>query len=677
MADFQIQAQQFSLLAGRREGGMLRPDDRHMIRLRAPLPERWTGFSMAVAQLAATADHQIKCCLSLCGDTEPLLTLHYTVLPNCRVQIPYPVNGRVLAADYAFLPPQPGVYKGGMAGRAVRPEEINAVELSLQSGHLTALAFDGLTLTTDWTPQDVKGAPLVDPMGQALHMRWAGKTENTEALEAYLRSEREAAGADPRYPAGWSRCGGWLEKRFEATGWFRREHDGRRWWLVDPDGYAFFSNGVCYGNRTGIYALADHLEALYAWLPPRDGQYQSAWCTGDAIPQYVVRNGLDAARSRTLVNFPRANMIRVFGEKWLDAWIAINAARMRRWGINTLGVGVNDYADEATRTFLARSGIPFVVTFKFFALTEECIFRDFPDVFSEAYERAAQQMAERELAPWRGERGMIGYFVTNEPEWLMAENVNLAEKLLLHPGVTASKRAMIDFLKDRYPSGIGALNAAWDTAFTSFEALLAPLQSLPAAQAARQDLAAFHDRLVNRYGEVVSRTLKAFDPHHLNLGMRYNRPSEKTLCGPLRYFDVFSFNCYGEEPATSAARIGRYADLPMMVGEWHIGAQDSGLDAWGLYSTPTQAQRAQAIRYYLEQSTQEPHLTGVHYFEYSDQPYLGRFDGESYNIGLIDVCNRPYPLVAEALRAFAQQMYPLLDGRVRPQTPPVPLTPMR
>ena len=111
----------------------------------------------------------------------------------------------------------------------------------------------------------------------------------------------------------------------------------------------------------------------------------------------------------------------------------------------------------------------------------------------------------------------------------------------------------------------------------------------------------------------------------------------------------------------------------MVVGEWHIGAKDSGLDAWGLYYTQTQAERAQAIAHYLEQSTQERHLVGIHYFEYGDQPYLGRFDGECYNIGLIDVCNRPYPLVAEAFRSFAQGMYPMLDGRIAATVQPVAL----
>ena len=40
---------------------------------------------------------------------------------------------------------------------------------------------------------------------------------------------------------------------------------------------------------------------------------------------------------------------------------------------------------------------------------------------------------------------------------------------------------------------------------------------------------------------------------------------------------------------------------------------------------------------------------GVHYFTLYDESALGRFDGENWNIGFLDVCNRPYePLAAAA-----------------------------
>lgn len=38
--------------------------------------------------------------------------------------------------------------------------------------------------------------------------------------------------------------GGWRGRRFRATGFFRTEHDGKRWWLVTPEGNAFLSLGI-------------------------------------------------------------------------------------------------------------------------------------------------------------------------------------------------------------------------------------------------------------------------------------------------------------------------------------------------------------------------------------------------------------------------------------------------
>ncbi len=670
MSERWISAEQFAVLQGRARNGRILPDETNVIRLRVKAPENWTAFSTACAELEAEAEHGLETRLELADESgAPLLTLFYRVLPNCRVQVPFPLDGRTLAGGSAFLPPQPGVFKGGLR-ECAEPERVFCFDVVVvpRAGKLDSVVFAGLRLTDGWQPRDVEGLPLVDELGQRKKGTWAGKTRDIEALSDYLRGEREWAKTHNAYPPDWSRWGGWLKKKFEATGWFRREYDGRRWWLVDPDGYAFFSNGMCYGTRTGVYAMADHLENLYEWLPPKDGLYSRCWCTGDAIPQYVVRNGLEAAKKRTLVNMPRANMMRVFGEEWLDAWIEINSARMRTWGVNTLGVGVNDYRDEPTRKFLAMAGIPFVITFKFFALTKRCIFRDFPDVFSPEYEQAAREMARRELVPWRDDRAMLGYFITNEPEWLTGDN--LAVKLLQQAGFPASRQALIGFLKQKY-ADVGALNAAWGSGFASFDELMEPAGHIP--DGARADLDAFHQIMVDRYGAVVSRALREADPNHLCLGMRYWRADERTLSGAERYFDVFSFNKYGEEPVTSAAVISRHVDLPIVVGEWHIGAMDSGLDAWGICYADTQAERAQAMSYYMEQTTQDPHLVGIHYFEYSDQPFLGRFDGECYNIGLIDVCNRPYPLVTEAYSAFARHMYPMLDGQIKPEAAPVPL----
>jgi hypothetical protein len=41
-------------------------------------------------------------------------------------------------------------------------------------------------------------------------------------------------------------------------------------------------------------------------------------------------------------------------------------------------------------------------------------------------------------------------------------------------------------------------------------------------------------------------------------------------------------------------------------------------------------------------------------------------DGENYNIGLIDITNRPYPEMVKALKATHKVLYDVHRGKVKP-----------
>ncbi len=59
------------------------------------------------------------------------------------------------------------------------------------------------------------------------------------------------------FPEGYSDFGGWEEKKFKASGYFRVEMDENGvYWLVDPEGYAFVSKGVNAVNYMGDYSPA-------------------------------------------------------------------------------------------------------------------------------------------------------------------------------------------------------------------------------------------------------------------------------------------------------------------------------------------------------------------------------------------------------------------------------------
>ena len=98
--------------------------------------------------------------------------------------------------------------------------------------------------------------------------------------------------------------------------------------------------------------------------------------------------------------------------------------------------------------------------------------------------------------------------------------------------------------------------------------------------------------------------------------------------------------------------VARKIDLPMILGEFHFGTVDRGM-ASGLVQVANQEERAVAFRYFAENAFAHPSLIGVAWFQYTDQGLLGRGDGERYNIGLVDVTDRPYPIVNGIIKTAA------------------------
>jgi len=172
---------------------------------------------------------------------------------------------------------------------------------------------------------------------------------------------------------------------------------------------------------------------------------------------------------------------------------------------------------------------------------------------------------------------------------------------------------------------------------------------------------------VERYFEVLSRAARRADPNHLNLGMRWAGVPPDWAARGMKWFDVYSLNAYMPKlPLDQSAKIDRMLAMPVMVGEWHFGALDAGLPASGIGHLKDQPERAKGYRVYLEDAAANPHCVGAHWFTLYDQSCLGRFDGENYNIGFLDICNRPYAEMSAAAIASHERMYEVASGGAKP-----------
>jgi len=481
--------------------------------------------------------------------------------------------------------------------------------------------------------------PLLDELGQSTLHQWPTKSKSAEEVTARLRAQSQAASRH-QLPASFSRWGGWKDRRVEGSGFFRTHHDGGRWWLVDPDGCLFWSAGMdCV--RVDTEAAYSGLEKALSWMPDADGPYgEIYWYRGE--------------RGRA-INYLKANFLRAFGADWHERWAEIALGELRRWGFNTV-------ANWSEWEIARRAGFPYVRPLELRLTRTPRVFRDFPDVFHPGFADDGADFAEQ-LRETRDDPALIGYFLMNEPTWGFAGETPAAGMVFNTP-CCETRKALGDFLAKRYHTD-DELSRAWGMKATIGAAAEGEWRA-PLTTAAQEDLADFSTLMVERLFGTLSEACRKVDPNHLNLGARYYTVPPSWVLAGMRCFDVFSVNCYRERVDPNLGQLSAAVERPVMVGEWHFGALDVGLPASGIGHVRDQRARGQAFRVYTEEAAAKSWCVGVHYFTLYDQSALGRFDGENYNIGFLDVCNRAYEPLAEAARASHERVYALASGELRP-----------
>jgi hypothetical protein len=406
------------------------------------------------------------------NESTPHAGIHMGVFPGLEVPVVFPL--KALDLGTLFLPRTPGRMKNTSVGTPMEPENVTCLAINIPASAGPQTVWIGLPYLSDEEPEyQIPKEPVVDEIGQWMRKEWKSKTRDAEELVAYLRqaSDEEL----PPLDAPFDEFGGWTERKYEATGFFRKEYDGERWWLVDPAGHPFFSAGIDCISPHSFGPISD-LETLHTWLPPREGEFAEAW----SDRQY----GRGAQFS-----FPTANLIRAFGKDWYEKWGRLTGKQMRHWGFNTVANWSDPVLGPALR-------IPYVTGMGRFPTTKARIFRDLPDVFSEEYAESAKECAES-LRPIANNPYLIGYFLTNEPQWAFG-SYNLGEMVLACPEPLETKRRLIRFLSDRYDGDVGKLAKAWNHPLSSFEALMEPMEhAARLSQAASDDLNAFNPILID------------------------------------------------------------------------------------------------------------------------------------------------------------------------------------
>jgi hypothetical protein len=400
------------------------------------------------------------------------------------------------------------------------------------------------------------------------------------------------------------------ERPTEGPRWRTTQRDGVHW-LVTPEGALFYSKGVNFVDGGKETALAKEMKA-YFW-----------------------RNF-----------FPT-----------LEAWQSAVGRQLSGWGFNTRG----GWSDPSPRI-----GLALTVELD---LGRRAGFHWF-DPFDPEMEDKVLQWASTLTRPYVGHPNLIGYFTDNEVGWW---NSPLFVWYLNKGWENHTKRLLWDLLYKEYGGSWERLLADWvpQGGLRGFEDLKGPSASLRLRAGGNgiRIVDRFLYLCARRYYELMHKALRTAHPAALILGDRlplyYHQDAVRALDD---YVDVVSTNYNVDTPDGWVAPyyfegLCRLTGKPVLVTEFFFAALENRSGNQNktqrkahakpghLMTVATQRERAAGLANALRNFARFPNVVGAHWFQYSDEPFGGREDGEDYNFGLVDNADRPYE---EVTRVFSE-----------------------
>ncbi len=574
------------------------------------LPADWEGYEFVVLEFMISTPQRFHVGFTTESGYNELRIMSYTPGAWNRLAIPLSFYKEPPAArsDLAATYNQPR-YTGwiNLTGQRSPMKGVDSIGIRMHApiGN-PILKLRSVSLTKDDPGDQYLGdTPVVDEFGQYNLGEWEGKISSLEMLQEEWTAEDGQQVDRSQY--NYSKYGGYLDARLdEGTGFFRTAKIDGRWWFVDPEGYLFLSHGVnCVGpgGGGGVYRH-EHRQNLYKELPPETPVSE-------------------AGRYRA-ASFGRWNLSRRYGEEYREKSIDNIITRMDRWGLNTI-------ANWSNRSVYNRNQKTFTLQMRGIGIEGELM--GLADVYASDFEKKIDEAVQSTVEPYRDNPWLLGYFTFNEPSFLGREQ-RLCDLIL------EGKERPIKTVLQKH---------------------------LEKADTPENRIQFIHNTF-RIFIETVDGALEMHDPNHLTLGIRFGQEADTEileLCKDV--FDVFSFNCYDLYP--DKAMMDRFTEVtgkPIFIGEYHFGTVDRGM-AQSLWQVNSQEERGVAYRYYTEKAYEHPGLIGTSYFQWCDQDLTGRGnDGENYNCGLVDVTDRPYPYLVEAISETAERIFQVHSGSLSP-----------
>ncbi len=439
------------------------------------------------------------------------------------------------------------------------------------------------------------------------------------------------------------RFGGWKGKTFKATGFFRTEYDGKRWWLVTPEGNAFLSFGI------------NHLHSDL-W---RQDFNREAW---------QKKLGVDD----------------------LQDWSKFSAA-LREWflktcrefGFNTVGVHTSLNITNKPQPALA-----YMQPIKFVDIPHwktEVPDSHFLDVFDDAFERRCDGMAKSAAAP--DDPFLLGYTMTDCPLFTEEDcrerpdviggarrtsRIGWPRRLRNLGADAAGKAAYVQTMRDIYRGSIAEFNATYSTSFDSFDALASAKNWRAHTDLSNgnetRDNVEFLKRVVAKYYQTTRDAIRRYDPNHLFLGDKLNANTDTVdtvLPITSQYTDVVLYQMYGRYEVQNPGldRWSKAVDQPFINGDSSFTMITEFMPRPYGPVADSLKQRAKWTAEFFLQAFARPDFVGWHYCGLIDATQQVPRKQDRQHSGLLNGYGEPYPELLKAIKGCADELYEIATGK--------------
>jgi hypothetical protein len=475
--------------------------------------------------------------------------------------------------------------------------------------------------------------PFIDEYGQYIHGNWAGKILSDNQLKADLKTEENDLNAN-KGSKEWSKYGGYKNgPKLEATGHFRTEKMNGKWWIVDPDGFLFWSVGINSACKLNVPTPVNGREYFFQDLPDKNDT---------KFGKFYIKNEYD---------FGLANMQRKYGTSNPIKYAEYGLKRMRSWGFNTLG----GWGYEEVSDFTVEKRIPYTVSI--WTLTP-LLTDKFPDVFDPNWRKNVSSFIKSKAEMVKNDPFFIGYFVDNEMHWF--DPNGMATYIIKNQPNSAGKKHYVELLK-MHLKDITVFNEKTGTDFSDWDALLKSTKKIELKNIEEINIL-FYNELSEIYFKTIRNIIDEFSPGNLFIGCRWHVPANHrnkyNVTIGAKYLDIISFNQYDNEITENTFEELQHIDKPFIVSEFNFGALDRGKFYPGLNYASDQRNRGEKYANFIQSALRNPKCVGAHWFMWANSTTAGRsVVGENANCGIVSETDQPYYELINGMREINYNLY--------------------